>query len=386
MVSTPHLEVEHVEQNSSGKHTIISEAFDDFDGAIAASVDIDVESSNHTLTSEEALRNLVVVATGYPGTNRTITAPDNNKLYVIKNETDGAVTFKTASGSGVQVAVGKTAICYCDGVNVISLSSVIAALSDIANVNAGSASDNDLIRWVAGSNEWQSVSIATLLALASIGALSDVDLSGAQDGDVLRRSGGNWIPDSAGAAPTQLLDDVGDGATTEFTLSAQPAGSLLVWVGGNLLNETDDWSVAGTTLTFVSPPAYGASIYAWDFGSNDATVTAPYDLSVFLPGQYGDGELLVQIVFDRNVDYPADFSGSQTFALTAANGETVLDVQKNGSSIGSITFAAAGQTATFSLSGGASFAAGDRLSIINENPADANLADVSITLKGTRKP
>jgi hypothetical protein len=34
--------------------------------------------------------------------------------------------------------------------------------------------------------------------------------------------------------------------------------------------------------------------------------------------------------------------------------------------------------------GAETFAAGDRLAIINENPADATLADISITFKGTR--
>jgi hypothetical protein len=37
------------------------------------------------------------------------------------------------------------------------------------------------------------------------------------------------------------------------------------------------------------------------------------------------------------------------------------------------------------VAGGAeTFAAGDRLAIISENPADATLANISITFKGTR--
>jgi hypothetical protein len=62
----------------------------------------------------------------------------------------------------------------------------------------------------------------------------------------------------------------------------------------------------------------------------------------------------------------------------------VLDVQKNGSNVGTVTFAAAGSTPTFALASAASFAAGDRLGIVNEDPADATLAGVSLTFAGTR--
>jgi hypothetical protein len=49
-----------------------------------------------------------------------------------------------------------------------------------------------------------------------------------------------------------------------------------------------------------------------------------------------------------------------------------------------VTFAAASATPTFALASPTSFAAGDRLGIINEDPADATLAGVSLTFAGTR--
>jgi hypothetical protein len=61
-------------------------------------------------------------------------------------------------------------------------------------------------------------------------------------------------------------------------------------------------------------------------------------------------------------------------------------VHKNGSQIGPITFGSGASTGTFATAGGSAetFAAGDRLSIINEDPADATLADLSITFLGKR--
>jgi hypothetical protein len=54
--------------------------------------------------------------------------------------------------------------------------------------------------------------------------------------------------------------------------------------------------------------------------------------------------------------------------------ETVLDVQKNGSNIGTVTFAAASATPVFASSSATSFAASDRLGLVNKDPADATLA------------
>jgi hypothetical protein len=63
----------------------------------------------------------------------------------------------------------------------------------------------------------------------------------------------------------------------------------------------------------------------------------------------------------------------------------VLDVEKNGAVVGTVTIAATGQIGAFATSGGAvSCSPGDRLAVVNQNPADASLADISITFKGTR--
>jgi hypothetical protein len=110
----------------------------------------------------------------------------------------------------------------------------------------------------------------------------------------------------------------------------------------------------------------------------------PFILSMFIPGTHGDGALMAQIVFDRDVAFAENFSGSEGYSQVTATAEAVLDLQKNGVNIGTITFSDAGNTATFALSGGATFAAGDRLAIVNDSPADATLADLSITLQGRR--
>jgi hypothetical protein len=112
----------------------------------------------------------------------------------------------------------------------------------------------------------------------------------------------------------------------------------------------------------------------------------PFDVHAFYPGIPTASAKVLRVPVARAVSFAANFAGSYGKASAAATGSAAFDVQKNGSSIGTITFAAAGSSATFATSGGAAqtLAAGDVLSIIAPGTADATLADVGFVLAGTR--
>jgi hypothetical protein len=118
-------------------------------------------------------------------------------------------------------------------------------------------------------------------------------------------------------------------------------------------------------------------------GSSWVNEDSPYDVGMFIPGTHANGGLMAQVVLTRAVSFADDFAGARAYAGATA---TVLDVHKNGSPIGTITFGIGASAGTFATAGGGAetFAAGDRLAIINENPADATLADLSITFLGNR--
>jgi hypothetical protein len=117
-----------------------------------------------------------------------------------------------------------------------------------------------------------------------------------------------------------------------------------------------------------------------------APLSQPFDATAFYPGVPSASAKVLRVPVARAVGFVANFAGSYAKAGTAATGSTAFDVQKNGSSIGTITFAAAGTSATFASSGGTSqsLAAGDVLSIIAPGSADATLADIGFVLAGTR--
>jgi hypothetical protein len=119
--------------------------------------------------------------------------------------------------------------------------------------------------------------------------------------------------------------------------------------------------------------------------SSGAGAQQPFDVTAFYPGVLVASIRILRVPVARAVTFPADFAGSYAKAGAAANASTTFDVQKNGASIGSIVFAAAGSSATFTTGGAVrTLAAGDVLSIIAPGTPDATLADVGFVLAGTR--
>lgn len=110
------------------------------------------------------------------------------------------------------------------------------------------------------------------------------------------------------------------------------------------------------------------------------------DISIYVQDNPYSAEELAGHVFTNSVNFPAGLTGSQGFATDAPTADAVFTIKKNGSSIGTVTFADGDNTASFALSGGAVFAAGDVLTVVAPEPQDATLFQVSITLAGFRSP
>lgn len=102
----------------------------------------------------------------------------------------------------------------------------------------------------------------------------------------------------------------------------------------------------------------------------------------FVPGVMTDAEKLATHVVGAPFSLPVDLTGSVAHAEVVATAAAVIDVQKNGTPIGSIDFALGANTATFTFATEVSFEIGDRLNFLAQATADTTLADVSFTLKG----
>lgn len=214
-----------------------------------------------------------------------------------------------------------------------TLSGTFAGLSDV-DVTTSPPADGDVATWSASESKWVP-SPPSGGGVSNLGDLSDVSTSGASDGDVLGFSGGEWHPvDQAAGLPA---------------------------VAGN----------AGKVLEVN--------------GTGDAAqwATKVYDLSMFIPGTPAVSVEIVRLVAGRAYTLPSGLTGSVANAKTAPGASTAFTIKKNGTGIGTFTFAGISNTATFSMASDSSFAVGDVLVI--ESPSNLNsIADVSVTFLGTR--
>ena len=112
--------------------------------------------------------------------------------------------------------------------------------------------------------------------------------------------------------------------------------------------------------------------------------SVPYDMLMFCPGAPANSADMSRLVMTRAVTLPASLTGSYASADTAATAATTLTITRNGTSIGSVNFAAASASGTFTFSSAVTTAAGDVLKLVNQATADTTLANISVSLVGTR--
>lgn len=105
------------------------------------------------------------------------------------------------------------------------------------------------------------------------------------------------------------------------------------------------------------------------------------DYHGYKPGLPTANEIVLAFAVNKASSIRANMSGSKARLTTApSDGAYNLDVQKNGSSIGTITFGLGSTTATFTTTGGVSqsLASGDNLTIVAPGTPDAAAAGLSV--------
>jgi hypothetical protein len=113
-------------------------------------------------------------------------------------------------------------------------------------------------------------------------------------------------------------------------------------------------------------------------------VTYPYDLALYAAGKPAAGATLMRFIFDRAISFSINLAGSIASVGTAPASAAAFAVAKNGTSIGTLNFAGAATSGTFSVAVAQNFITGDVLTVTAPATADAALSDLSVTLSGTR--
>lgn len=159
---------------------------------------------------------------------------------------------------------------------------------------------------------------------------------------------------------------------------------LVLSLGGIALAQSAfNFPDSPTANQVVSGPA--GQQFKWDGVKWIAIAGAyPYDLGGTLSGSPTASMVIMRYPMPRPVTFPSGLTNSQGRAGTAATASTTFNIQKNGTNVGTMVFAASATTATFTMASSTSFATGDVLTVVAPATPDTTLASLGWSLSGTR--
>ncbi len=135
--------------------------------------------------------------------------------------------------------------------------------------------------------------------------------------------------------------------------------------------------VGGGAQSLASIPAYTYTVTGSGMASVTTTVSGSYTGSA-------TANLVIQrYVFAQTVIFPAGLIGSQGTAGVAATATTTYRMSKNGTTAGTMVFAAGATTATFTMGSSTTFVAGDILTVVAPASPDVTLANLAWTFVGS---
>ena len=121
---------------------------------------------------------------------------------------------------------------------------------------------------------------------------------------------------------------------------------------------------------------------------NDPTFTGtphgnPYDQGSGVSGPIAASQTVLYALAIRSFTIPTNFGSSLAEVLTAFTSAATYTIYHNGTSVGTISFAASGTAGTFSTVTAFTLAVGDSLTVVAPSTADATAANLSITLEAS---
>lgn len=156
-------------------------------------------------------------------------------------------------------------------------------------------------------------------------------------------------------------------------------------VGGDLNGSSYDQTINVTIQSIKGaslPVTLTPDTMLWFNGSAWVCSKLPYDIAAYFVGKPTASLVIAQLPFARTASFNANLAGSYAKSTVAATASTTFSIQKNGSQIGTMVFAAGQSTATFTLpTGQETIAVGDIITIVGPATPDSTLANISFCLK-----
>lgn len=210
--------------------------------AITGSADVAFSSANVTLTltdtnATQSARNLRLNLTGTATAGYNLVVPAIEKAYIVNNGTDGTITVKNATGTGVAVPTGKTIWVFNNGTNVVdvvthltslTLASALPVASGGTGGNTASAARTALGAAASGANtDITSLSSTGSFTLSSTGSLTLNPTTGTVVGSATGGVQGAGTINATGLFVNGAAVGVGSGSVTSVSGSGGSTGLTL---------------------------------------------------------------------------------------------------------------------------------------------------------------
>lgn len=292
--------------------------------------------------------------------------------------TDAPTSYTSQGGKTVKVKSDASGLEF---VAVAAPVTAFTGLSDVPVNYTGAANKKVKVNSAGTGLEF----VTDTAGVTAFTGLSDVpaNYTGAASKTVKVNSGGTaleFVTVPAGITAFTGLSDAPanyTGAAT-YKVRVNSAGTALEFVADTR---------AFTSLTDVPANYTGAALKKVRVNSGATAlefVDEPFAANCTWNGVTTASLVLIHLPMPVAVTFSAAFAGSYGVATTAATAQTDFDIKKNGTSVGTLRFAAAATTATFIAASPVSFAAGDVLKLVGPATPDATLATLGLTLKGVR--
>lgn len=431
-MGTPNLAIAHIAAGQNQKEVTANDAFDALDDSTNRRLTLALADADLTLAASQANRYGFLLLTGTLTAPRTLTLPANHRRLVVRNATTGghAITLRyPGAGAAVALVPESTFLVQGDGLDLYAIGGTGGGaedLADLGDVDLAGALNGDLLRFDGGLWRPDAGGVHARLPLPYKGALlqRSTSLTGiafpllVPFESAVYDTGGFW----SAASPTRLTVPAGvtkvrlqgsvalkanatgggvyvsfhkDGigevtgggvftvrqATSGYTNNDYAAISAVLPVTAG------DWfelRVNATTSTWNDLQASPRTWFALEVVETTDAAAPPAEITLFKPGQPATGELLLRLPIARRLRLEASLAGSQASAGTAPTGQADLDLRRNGTSIGTIRFAAGAATASFIAASATTLEPGDVLTVLAPSPADATLAGIGVAIAATR--
>jgi len=197
---------------------------------------------------------------------------------------------------------------------------------------------------------------------------------------------GFFVVKNAGTSSGALT--VTRGATTVV----MAIGTYAVFATDGTTDGLEQLAIGGSVGAFTDlsdvPSSYSSQGLKLVRVNTGETALEFFDETTAIAGFYGGtpstSEVILAWVANETVVFPSGLSTSSAYAGTGPSAATDFDIQKNGVSVGTMSFAMSANTATFTFSSAQTFSAGDRFELIAPAGTLNSIADLIYSFGGTK--